>query len=154
MLLLNNHKDEELIKMAEKARFDYSKVIKLFVSHKEVPDIMGLADFAVTPFVPIPSKRHGTPIKDGEYWALGLPVIITKNISDDSEIIKKYKIGYELQKLDSNEFKNAAYFIKSFLEGNSREVIYNKIRPIAKKYRSFNIAIRIYKFIYEIDNKC
>ena len=42
-----------------------------------------------TPVKPVPTKRYCTPVKDGEYWALGLPVIITEGISDDSGIIRE-----------------------------------------------------------------
>ena len=148
VLLLNNHSDSELKEIADSVGFDYSLVVKKFVPHSEIPNHIGLGDFGLTPFVPIPSKKYGTPIKDGEYWALGLPVIITKDISDDSEIITKHKIGYELQSLDNDEYEKGISFVKNLIDSKSRKEIFDFIRPVAEKYRNFNRAKEAYKEIY------
>ena len=108
---------------------------------------MGLAHFGITPFVPVPSKRYGTPIKNGEYWAMGLPIIITKNISDDSEIIEKEDIGYVLKELNNLEYTKACQKINELIENDSSL----KIRDIAIQYRNFKIADKIYKDIYELN---
>lgn len=157
VLLLNNQNEDYLKKIAKKVDFDYLLVTKLFISHDEIPNYIGLADFALTPFIPVPSKRHGTPIKNGEYWALGLPVIITKNISDDSYIINKNDIGYELQGLNNTEYTKSIEKINKIIEGKEKIDIYNKIRPFAEKYRNYKIAERVYQQIYgenKINNKC
>jgi len=107
-----------------------------------------LGDFGITPVKPIPTKRYCTPIKDGEYWALGLPVVITKGISDDSDIIKKYKIGSVLEELNEKNYLKAIQEIDVLLKNNTRMELYNKIRPIAEKYRNFDIAEKVYKEIY------
>ncbi len=39
-------------------------------------------------------SEHGcSPTKIGEYWAVGLPVVTTPNVSDTDEIIRKHKVG-------------------------------------------------------------
>ncbi|MDN5215971.1 hypothetical protein QQ020_28090 [Fulvivirgaceae bacterium BMA12] len=148
VLLLNNHEDSYIKKMAGSVGLDFRIITKMYVDHHKIPDYIGLGDFGLTPFVPVPSKRYGTPIKDGEYWALGLPVIITKDISDDSDIIASHKIGYVLQDLTVQEYKKAISFIDTLISQNSRPEIYDLIRPIAEKYRNYYIADAIYKKIY------
>ena len=146
-ILLTSHSKSFVQGEMEKFNLKKETIIQLFVSHKEVPNYMGLAHFGITPFVPVPSKRYGTPIKNGEYWAMGLPVIITKNISDDSEIIEKEDIGYVLKELNNVEYTKACQKINELIENDSSL----KIRDIAIQYRNFKIADKIYKDIYELN---
>ena len=107
---------------------------------------MALGDFGICPVKPVPTKQFCTPIKNGEYWAMGLPVVITKNISEDSDIIKLNDIGYVLSELTNEEYMNAVLKIESLLL--TKEKLKNKIIEIAIKHRSFEIAEKIYTSIY------
>lgn len=118
----------------------------LFVDYSKIDYYFKISDFALNPVKSVPSKKYCTSIKDGEYWASGLPVIITKNISDDSDIIEKENIGYVLKELSKNEYQNACNHISTLIE--NRFETNNKIRPIAEKYRSYDIGEDIYKKIY------
>ena len=153
VLLLTSHKKEEIESYAEKSKFDIDLINIKFVRHNEIPDYLGLADFAINPVKPIPTKRFCTSIKDGEYWALGLPVVITKNISDDSKIIQDNKIGTVLADLNNDAYLKAVTEIDEILKAYSRKDLFYKIRSVAIKYRSFNIAEKIYQEIYgELEN--
>ena len=116
--------------------------------HAEIANYMGLGDFAITPIKPIPSKRFSTPIKDGEYWALGLPVVITANISNDSDLIEQNEVGAILHTFDEAGYKEVIKKIDDILRSNTREALYEKIRRIAEEHRSFAIAHQVYKEIY------
>jgi glycosyltransferase involved in cell wall biosynthesis len=39
------------------------------------------------------SEHSGSPTKIGEYWAVGLPIIVTPNISDTDDIIIRNQVG-------------------------------------------------------------
>jgi len=147
-LLLTSHKKEEINNYCEKASLPTHVVISKFVKHSEIASYMGLADFALTPVKPVPTKRYCTPIKDGEYWALGLPVVITKDISDDSYIIEKEGIGAVLNSLSSESYTNAIEQINKLIKKENRQEIRSKIRKVAEKYRSFEIAETVYSKIY------
>lgn len=149
-LLLTNSTDEYINKQAKKFGIDKEIIVKTFVPHQQVQDYIGLADFAICPVKPVPTKKYCSPIKDGEYWALGLPVVITPNISDDSDIIEKHNAGAVLQGFTLDAYQNAIKRIDSILLGKSKEEIYNTIHPIAEKYRNFSIAEKIYKEIYSL----
>ncbi|HRD37730.1 MAG TPA: hypothetical protein PLC65_03785, partial [Bacteroidia bacterium] len=127
---------------------DPQHIIKLFVPHEEFPVYMGLADFAICPMKPIPSRRYSTPIKNGEYWALGLPVVITKNISDDSDIIANKNIGSVLQDLTADEYQKSVIKIDALLKVSDKNELRNKIRAVATEYRNFQIAKDVYLEIY------
>ncbi len=149
VLLLTNHDQGEIRQWALEAGFPMEKIISRFVLHHEVNDYMGLGDFAITPVKPIPTKRYCSPIKDGEYWALGLPVIITKDISDDSNIIETENIGAVLQNLSTEDYIIAIDKIHELLkEGQELSI---RISSVAKKYRSFEIAETVYQQIYAAD---
>ena len=147
-LILSAHTKEEISTYISNSGINPNTIVHRFIAHHEIPNYIGLGDFGITPVKPIPTKRYCTPIKDGEYWALGLPVVITKNISDDSDIIKNNKIGSVLEELNDASYLKAIKDIDELLSNNSREELYLKIRPVAEKYRNFEIAEKIYATIY------
>lgn len=147
-LLLTNYPEEELKNWAHENNLDWKNIIVKFVNHKEVADYLGLGDFAITPVKSVPTKRYCTPIKDGEYWALGLPVVITKNISDDSEIIRKNDIGAVIEELNDESYVVAVKKIDEILFQRNREETTVRIQNIARQLRDFDIARNIYADIY------
>lgn len=144
-LILTNHSIKEITTYCNRAEVDMDNVVMRFVSHSEVPRYLGLADFALTPVKPIPTKKYCSPIKDGEYWALGLPIVISANISDDSEIIEKNDIGVVLKAFNQDAYQNAVLKIDNL---RKRPGIPHKIRDVARRYRSYEIAERVYWEIY------
>ncbi len=147
VLLLTSHKRDEIEYFCTNVGLPSEIVISKFVSHSEIPDYMGLADFAITPVKPVPTKLCCTPAKDGEYWAMGLPIVITKGISDDSSIIKNENIGVVLETLDLDAYRSALKQINVLLDSDRSELS-KKIRAVAVKYRSFDIADKIYSQLY------
>jgi glycosyltransferase involved in cell wall biosynthesis len=147
VLMLTNHPEEVLKAFAAAAGFDRKALTTLFVAHSDIPDYMGLGDFAITPVKPVPTKRYCTPIKNGEYWALGLPVVTPPNISDDSDIIVANDAGSILVSFDTQGYRDALLTIQRILE-NDRARVYQRIRPLAEKYRNFADAEKIYAAIY------
>jgi len=149
VILLTAHTNQEIRKLCKNSDLDYNIIIQKFVPHREVPDYLGLADFALTPVKPIPTKKYCTPIKDGEYWALGLPIVISPNISDDSAIILENGIGSVLKSFEPDSYRKSVQEIEKILGEMSREALFDKIRNIAITHRSFDIAKKIYSDIYQ-----
>jgi hypothetical protein len=147
VILLTGHSDSEISEMCKAADLDESIIIRKFVPHQEVPAYMGLADFGITPVKPTATKRHCTPIKDGEYWALGLPIVIPANISDDSSIITQHNLGAVLNSFSTEDYRNAVKKIDSLLQ-ESPEELFIRIRSIAEKYRNFKLAEEVYHQLY------
>ena len=108
---------------------------------------MGLEDFALCPVKPVPTKKYCSPIKTGEYWSMGLPVVITDNISNDSTIIEQNNAGHVLRSLNENEYSKAVEHINELLKEDPAELSI-RIRKLAEQYRNFDIARKIYSEIY------
>lgn len=145
LLLLSNISKEDLHTLCEKSKVNKNIVIQQFVPYRNVPEYLSVADFALNPVKPVPSKQYCTSIKDGEYWAMGLPVVIPRNISDDAAIIEKEKIGYVLQSFTTQEYQKA---LEKIDEIRFQPNIVEKIRSVAKKYRDYSIAQQVYQEIY------
>lgn len=148
VLILTSHKEDEINLYCKVSGLDRNIVTTQFVFHEHIPSYIGLGDFGVTPFKPAASKRYGTPIKTGEYWSMGLPVVITPNISDDSDTIEKYKIGSIMNEFTEKEYLRIAEEINQLLIHKEETDLHQKIRGIAEKYRSFDIAHRVYDDLY------
>ncbi|MDD5569566.1 MAG: glycosyltransferase [Bacteroidales bacterium] len=149
VLLLTDTDKEKIEKYISASGLNPEIIFSEYIDHKEMHKYLGLADFALNPVKPVPTKRFCTSIKDGEYWAMGLPIVITQNISDDSEIIEKYKIGSIIKDFTYDKYIEAIEEIDSLLRNTDRQTLKNKIVDIAKQYRSFEIADEIYKKIYK-----
>lgn len=79
---------------------------------------------------------------------MGLPVVITNNIGDDSLLINQNEIGFVLKDLTNAEYLMAVKKIDKLLSGNDTLELYQKIRPVAEKYRNYSIAENIYHEVY------
>jgi glycosyltransferase involved in cell wall biosynthesis len=62
-------------------------------------------------------SEHGcSPTKIGEYWAMGLPVITTPNVSDTDEIIRVKNVGVIVEDHTDAAYRKAARELKVLLE--------------------------------------
>ena len=145
VLLLTNQSDEEIRNFCEHSGLPVETVIKKFVAHHEVPSWMALGSFGICPVKPVPTKKYCTPIKNGEYWAMGLPVVITRGISIDSAIIEEQEVGYVLKALNSDEYLKAVKVMDALLKDPK---LPGKIRMIAETQRNYSLANGIYATIY------
>jgi glycosyltransferase involved in cell wall biosynthesis len=148
VLMLTDASPERVKELAEAAGLDPAIIRTQFVAHREVPRHMGLGDFAINPVKPVPTKRYCTSIKDGEYWALGLPVVIPPRISDDSDIILEHGIGSVITEFDGAAYLRSVREIDALLKAYSGEELCDKVRGVAVEYRNFSIADHIYRDIY------
>ena len=145
-LILTNATEQEISGGMQRAGLPPAMVIRKFVFHKEVPDHLSLGDFALNPVKPVPTKRYCTSIKDGEYWAMGLPVVISPGISDDSAILAEEETGVVVDFTSKNDIGTAILKIDHMLQDKGNLI--DKIRELAIKHRSFDIARNIYVQIY------
>ncbi len=61
-------------------------------------------------------SEHGcSPTKIGEYWACGLPVITTPNVSDTDEMVRSRQVGVIVRPKDEGSFDSAAQQLLALL---------------------------------------
>jgi len=148
MLLLTNENDKTLDQWKQKSGIAEGIIYKKFVPHERVASYIGLGDFGISPYNPVPSRKYSAPIKNSEYWAMGLPVVITNNIADDSQIIEQNNIGAVIKNFTKEDYLDAVKKIDGMLTGHSTRELYDRIRPFAEKYKNFSQAEKVYKEIY------
>jgi glycosyltransferase involved in cell wall biosynthesis len=62
-------------------------------------------------------SEHGcSPTKIGEYWASGLPVITTPNVSDSDDIIRRHGVGVIVREHTDTEYRRAARELTELLK--------------------------------------
>lgn len=147
-LMLTNATRDEIENEMKRVGLPTNSVISQFVFHQDIPQYLSLGDFAINPVKPVPTKRYCTSIKDGEYWAMGLPVVISPNISDDSGIISENKIGVVFDFKDKIGLSTIMNDIDSLLKINNYRELKQKIWNFAIVKREFSIAEKIYKILY------
>lgn len=145
-LMLTNTAPGEINPEIQRTSLPAEVVISRFVYHAEIPCYLSLGDFAINPVKPVPTKRYCTSIKDGEYWAMGLPVVISPGISDDSEIISHEGIGVVADLGKKEEHASVISRLEELLL--AKKELQVKTRSVAEKYRSFQMAENIYKAVY------
>ncbi len=61
-------------------------------------------------------SEHGcSPTKIGEYWAAGIPVVTTPNVSDTDEIIRRERVGVIVEGHSDVDYRRAASELRSLL---------------------------------------
>jgi glycosyltransferase involved in cell wall biosynthesis len=89
LLVLTPNPEAEVRAKLTKVGFTAEQVFVTKAPHAEVPHYLSAADFAFATIKPAECRRFCSPIKVGEYWAAGLPVLLTEGVGDDSDIIKQ-----------------------------------------------------------------
>lgn len=127
-----------------KKNVDLQKTNILFVKHEDVPKYLSASDFAFSTIKPAPSRKYCCPVKNGEYWANGLPILLTDGVGDDYQIIEK-EDGGALFNLKKGNTKEALIKIKALIQKKDYRI---NISALAAKYRSFEIVRTIYAKLF------
>lgn len=114
-----------------------------YVPHFNVPDYLSASDFAFCLHRSHSSSFGFSPIKNGEYWANGLPILIPENIGDDSEIVISESAGGTYKEGNNASIKHAMEKIIEILQKPGSRV---RIPSYAKKYRSFSKLSLAYRY--------
>ena len=92
-------------------------------------------------------ERGSSPIKIGEYLATGLPVLITENIGDYSELIERERLGVVLKGHETSDYlQSTKQLLSLWDEGDSLKI---RCRRAAETNLSLkDLAIRRYDGVY------
>jgi hypothetical protein len=146
LVILSPDKMEFILQRAAEAGIDPERVICKNVPHPEVPCWLSAGDFAFATYKASPSKRYLSPIKVGEYWANGLPVLLTEGVGDDAEIIRQ-EGGGALFSLGEKELRSAFVKIEELLQDRNHR---KSISLLALKYRSFERVRQVYSDFFRV----
>jgi hypothetical protein len=62
------------------------------------------------------SEYGCSPTKIGEYWAVGLPVVTTPNVSDTDEIIRRERVGVIIKEHNKESYLQAFGELQKLLQ--------------------------------------
>ncbi len=88
-IILTPQPEDEVRAGLRAAGYAGERVLVRYAEHHEVPAYLSAADFAFAPYRATPSSACISPMKLGEYWASGLPVLLSRGVGDDSAIIER-----------------------------------------------------------------
>jgi len=111
------------------------------VPHTQVPEYLSAADFAFSLHKKTKWSFAFSPIKNGEYWANGLPIVLPKGVGDDDAIALEEEAGAVFDILVPNETTKAIDTILNLIAKPGHR---NRIALVAKRHRSFTIARQVY----------
>jgi glycosyltransferase involved in cell wall biosynthesis len=146
LLLLTTEPVDKVYERLDSIGFPVELAEVRFVPHDQVPQWFSAADIAFSTIRHIPSGLYQSPVKDGEYWANGLPILLTTGVSDDHRIILREPWAGAVFDLDiPGSVENALRHMADLLHaGIDRE----RIMGLAREYRSIDIARRVYAEIF------
>ncbi len=115
----------------------------------EVPAYISAADFGFVAVRQRPGKRFCSPIKDGEYWACGLPLIIPDGISDDYLLAEQHRIGIRMKDASEASFEAVLLAMQDWVAREKVEAVRARCRAFALQDRSVAVYQAIYRGIFE-----
>lgn len=146
LIILSGNRKEDVRSKLESVAFPSDRAFIDKVPPTEVNKYLCAADFAFSTIKPAISRKCCSPIKNGEYWANGLPILLTEGVGDDSNIIKN-EGGGALFNLDNpNSLPKALAKIKRII---SKDNYRAGIVKLAEKHRSFNAVKEAYEYFLE-----
>lgn len=145
-IILSPMDKSEIMDLLKRHKIDFQNVAILKVDHNEVPNYLSAADYGLVTVRPSPHRKYCSPIKTGEYWANGLPVLITEDIGDDSRIITERNAG---SIIDLNDLKHSVEKFLGIFKSKNRFKWAEQIMPLAKTYRGFEFTRNAYQKIIE-----
>lgn len=139
LLLLTPQPAGEVQAKLTAAGFDLARASITRAPFAEVPAYLAAADFAFGLHRPTP---YVSPIKVGEYWASGLPVLLTEGVGDDSGIIRAEGGGAVFNLAQPGSVQQALARIQAVLRDADHR---RAIRELAVRHRSVERAREAYK---------
>ena len=143
IIVLSNQSRNMIKTGMQKFGIDVKRVLIDQVEYNQVPAYLSSADFAFCFHKPHNFSMAYSPIKNGEYWANGLPIIMSNNIGDDSDIIKREEVGMLYYPGDNLSLIRYLKLISPLISKKERE----SFKLIANSYRSFNFTNSAYNMI-------
>lgn len=144
LLLLSNQDKNWVENQCSKIGIPKSKVIQKFVSFEEVPKYLNVADFAFALYKSTKVASFLSPVKIGEYWSCGLPVLLSEGVGDESKFIESKKGGANFSLNQEGSVRHAIQLIFSLLEETE---LRNNLRSLALEKRSFDKVQESYKWL-------
>src|SRR5262249_13614790 len=91
------------------------------------------------------SHHAGSPTKVGEYWALGLPVVISAGVGDTEDIIRRERVGVVVSEFSGEGYGHALGELVNLL---ADPYLPSRCRAAAEKHYSLGPACETLHALY------
>jgi glycosyltransferase involved in cell wall biosynthesis len=146
LIILSPHNKDYITANLQRVGIPLDQSFVGCVPHDQVPDYLSAADFAFSLVRPSPARKFCSPVKNGEYWANGLPILMPEGVGDDDSIIREEN-GGACYDANVESLLNALERIKSMLiEGRSVQAL--RIAELARRHRNFKIISNSYQVVF------
>lgn len=143
-MIFNNLPSEDVYKRLEFYNIPVKRVFHKCLEKHEVADYLSAADFGFVGVRPFPSKLFCSPIKNGEYLACGLPLIIPDNVSEDVKDIKEDKLlGICVDEKELCHGNSLVDNLISYYLINERTAVTRACHSYARVTRDINLGIEV-----------
>lgn len=141
IILLTNSNITKDIEKFSITNFPMDRVNADFIGQDEVHDLLSQCDFAINFHRENAYSEFLSPIKNAEYWAAGLPILLPNSIGDDSSLVKINKLlGYIYDISNCNE--HSILYVLNYLYSIENRKL--DIKDIAFKYRDVSCIKKSY----------
>jgi glycosyltransferase involved in cell wall biosynthesis len=117
------------------------------VPHSRMPEELARQDVGLFLFTSGISEHGCSPTKVGEYWAMGLPVVITPNVSDTEDIVRQERVGVLLPEFSDEAYERAVDQLVALLEDPD---LHGRCRAAAEKYYGLPTACERVQGLYTL----
>ena len=123
---------EEFKKLANEIGIDKNQMTIVSARPQEVPRLMNAADVGILLRDDSIVNRVASPVKFAEYLASGVPVLISRNVGDCTELVQREDVGFVVDALPGQESETQR--VIGWLESlrNNREAYRKRCQEVAK----------------------
>lgn len=144
MVILTPEDPATVIRGVRAAGFPSDRLLVRYAAHDEVPRYLSASDLAFAPYRRTPSSACISPMKIGEYWANGLPVLLTRGVGDDSAIVEADGSAGALFDPEGGDLVPAiTRILRAIREPGQRE----RTAALAERYRSMDLTRQAYRTV-------
>lgn len=137
--------DHEWIRgRAHEAGIDPARLHVTRAQHHDVPAFLSASDLAFSPIKPASINLYQCPVKNGEYWANGLPILMTDLVADDHRLMRQ-GIGGSVFSRDLIGLDAALQVMDGILAAPDHRTT---IAELARKYKSLDLARAVYNTLF------
>jgi len=144
--IVNNGEHEEIKEKLKSFSVNEDSYILESKKYKEVPSAMQNMDAGIFLLEPFYSKVASAPTKLGEFLAMGIPCLTSKNIGDVESILDEGDCGVVLSSFDDEYVEKC---VKDLINLSLDLEVKQRCRNTAKKYFSLKEGVRKYSEIYK-----
>jgi glycosyltransferase involved in cell wall biosynthesis len=148
LLILSNEEAQNFHQLADRQEISRADYMVRQAPREKVTAYLSAADAGIAFVRSAVCERGSSPIKIGEYLATGLPVLITENIGDYSELIERKRLGVVLKGHTAADYLQSAEQLLALMDEG--DCLKARCRQMAETNLSLkDIATARYDGVYQ-----